>query len=58
MTSLKFHVNPKTKNSNQFSVDSLQLMKDEIHSYSIFSGMVRSLNEEHHIIFDDILYKK
>jgi hypothetical protein len=31
----KFHVNPKTNNSNQFLVDSLQLMKDEIHSYSI-----------------------
>ncbi len=33
-------------------------MKDEIHSYSIFSDMVRSLNEEQHIIFDYILYKK
>jgi len=47
---LKFHVNPKTNNSNQFLVDSSQLMKDEIHSYLVFSCMVRSLNEEQRII--------
>jgi hypothetical protein len=31
--------------SNQFSIDSLRLFKDEIHPYSIFSTMVHSVNE-------------
>lgn len=52
--SLDFHMNPKT-NYNQFSIHSLQLLKDEIRPYSIFSSMVHSLNEEC-VHFDDILY--
>jgi hypothetical protein len=35
-----------------------KLMKDEIHSYSIFSNMVCFLNEEQHSIYDDIMYRK
>ncbi len=55
--SLEFHVNPKA-NNNQFSNDSLQLLKDEIHPCFIFSSMVCSLNEEQCVLFDNILYKK
>jgi hypothetical protein len=54
---LEFHVIQKTKN-NQFSIDSLQLLKNEIHLYSIFPSMVHSLNEKQLVLFDDILYKK
>jgi len=50
-------MNPKA-NNNQFSIDSLRLLKDKIHPYSIFSSMVHSLNEKQCVLFDDIFYKK
>ncbi len=57
MTCLEFHVNPKT-NNNQFSIDSLRLLKNEIHPYSIFSTMVRSLNENNMSSLTTICIKK
>jgi hypothetical protein len=56
MTYLEFHVNPK-ENNNQFSINSLQLFKDEIHPYSIFSTMVCSLNENNMSFFMKICIK-
>jgi hypothetical protein len=42
-------MNPKA-NNNQFSIDSLQLLKDKIHPYSTFSSMVHSLNEKQRVL--------
>ncbi len=51
-----FRISHESKtNYNQFSIHSLQLLKDEIQPYSIFASMVQSLNEEC-VLFDDILY--